>query len=302
MAAFDRRLLVIAFAAANLLTSCMTHNAHPEVHGHRGCRGLLPENTLPAFLQATELGVDYVELDVVISGDGQVVVSHEPWMSHRICTKPDGSTITEAEERSLNLFRMSLAEIQSFGCGDLEHPDFPKQDQRKAYKPTLREVVEAVDEHALLSGVVSPGYSIEIKSDPELYGTHQPPPAEFVRLVLAAIDSLGIEDRCMVQSFDPAVLEVVHAERPDISLALLVENAEGWKENLKRLSFEPDVYSPHFTLVDAKDVEKLRDKNVEVVVWTVNEVADIRKVMALGVDGIISDYPDRVLELLDDEG
>lgn len=298
----DRQRLGLALAVAHLLTSCMTHNAHPEVHGHRGCRGLLPENTLPAFLQATELGVDYVELDVVISADTQVIVSHEPWMSHLICTKPDGSAIAEAEERSLNLFRMSLAEIQTYGCGELEHPDFPKQDQRKTYKPTLREVVEAVDEHALLSGVVSPSYSIEIKSDPDLYGTHQPPPAEFVRLVLAAIDSLGIEDRCVVQSFDPAVLEVVHAERPDISVALLVENADGWKENLKRLSFEPDIYSPHFDLVDAKDIEKLHDKNVEVVVWTVNEAADIRKVMALGVDGIISDYPDRVLELLDDEG
>lgn len=293
--------LATGLLLVTLSSACMTHNSHPEVHGHRGCRGLLPENTLPAFTRATELGVDYLELDVVISGDGQVVVSHEPWMSHSICLRPNGDSISETDERSLNLFKMTAAEIRTYDCGSLEQADFPEQDQVKAYKPILREVVEMADEHALLSGVPAPGYSIEIKSDPALYGTHQPAPAEFVRIVLEAIDSLGLADRCILQSFDPAVLEVVHAERPDITVALLVENQIGWKENLKRLSFEPDIYSPWFGLIDAKDVEKLHDKNVEVVVWTVNEAADIRAVMALGVDGIISDYPDRVMLALEDE-
>ncbi|MBK8499783.1 MAG: glycerophosphodiester phosphodiesterase [Flavobacteriales bacterium] len=274
-------------------------NEHPEVSGHRGCRGLLPENTIPGFIKATELGVDWLELDVVISGDGQVVVSHEPWISHRICLRPGGDSISVDEERSLNLFRMGLSEIQGYDCGSLAHPDFPGQATQRAYKPTLREVVETVDEHAMNNSLTAPGFMIEIKSDPAFYGVYQPIPAEFARVVVETIDSLGIADRCVVQSFDPAVLEVMHAERPDITLAFLVENEEGWKENLKRLSFEPDIYSPHFSLIDARDVEKLHGRNVEVVVWTVNDEEDIRKLLALGVDGIISDYPDRVIGIVE---
>ena len=291
----------IALLSTVALTACTMHNDHPEVYGHRGCRGLMPENTLPAFLKAVDLEVDHLELDVVISGDGQVVVSHEPWMSHVICRMPNGDSIAEADERALNLYKMTLAEIQRFDCGSKGHPGFPAQEVQRTSKPSLREVVDAVDEHTMMSGVTTPDYMIEIKSDPALYGSHQPAPAAFVQAVLATLDSLGIADRCTIQSFDPAVLEVMHAERPEITLAFLIENQDGWKANLKRLSFEPDIYCPHFALLDAKDVEKLHERNVDVVVWTVNEPEDIRKVLTLGVDGIISDYPDRVFVVLDAE-
>lgn len=291
---------IAALSVCLILSACTMHNEHPEVYGHRGCRGLLPENTIPAFLKAVELEVDHLELDVVISGDGQVVVSHEPWMNHLICLRPNGDTIQEVDERSLNLYKMTVTEIQAFDCGSLAHPDFGSQEQVKTYKPTLREVVDAVEEHAMMQGLSAPGYAIEIKSDPALYGAFQPTPAEFVTIVTETLDALDITDRCTIQSFDPAVLEVMHAERSDIAVAFLVENADGWKDNLKRLSFEPDIYSPHFSLIDLRDVEKLHDRNVDVVVWTVNEEADIRAALALGVDGVISDYPDRVIAVLDE--
>lgn len=267
----------------------------PEVHGHRGCRGLLPENTVPAFMKAAELGVDWIELDVVISGDSQVVVSHEPWMSHEICTDPEGEPITEAAERSHNLYRMPVAEIQRYDCGSKEHPRFPQQERHRAHKPTLREAVEAVEEAAFMQGGSSPNWNIEIKSDPADYGTFQPRPADAARLVLATIDSLGIADRCIIQSFDPAVLRAVHAADQDITLALLVENNEGLEANLQRLGFDPTIYSPRFTLADEALLSKLHDRRIRLVVWTVNEPVDIRRMIRMGVDGIISDYPDRVL-------
>lgn len=289
------------FALASSLAACMTTtNTQPEVYGHRGCRGALPENTIPAFLRATELGVDYLELDVVISADGQVVVSHEPWMSHVICLQPNGDPVAEAEERSFNLYTMSSREIRAFDCGSLAHPDFPEQEPAKAYKPVLHEVLEAVDEHALLSGVAPPGFAIEIKSDPALYGTYQPQPAEFVGIVLKALDSLGITDRCVLQSFDPAILEAIHAERPEIDLSFLIENADGWMANLARLSFTPRIYSPWFGSLDEASLAKLHEMNVAVVVWTVNEREDIEQMIALGVDGIISDHPERVIRALEE--
>ncbi|MBK7945382.1 MAG: hypothetical protein IPJ85_08780 [Flavobacteriales bacterium] len=167
-----------------------TRNEAPEVHGHRGCRGLLPENTLPAFLRAAELGVDWLELDVVISADDQVIVSHEPWMSHVICTDAEGNTIAEENERTFNLYRMTAAEIRAFDCGGLEHPRFPKQQQRRAYKPTLREVVETVEEAVLMSGG-QPGFNIGSRAIPRCMERISPSRMEFARLVLATIDSLG---------------------------------------------------------------------------------------------------------------
>lgn len=291
---------LLAAVCAVTLSACMPQkNIHPDVHGHRGCRGLLPENTIPAFLKATDLGCDFLEMDVVISADGQVVVSHEPWMDHLICLDPNGDPIAEANERSHNLYRMSAAEIRTYDCGSLEHPDFPEQDQRKAFKPLLRNLIELVDEHALLSGVAPPSFNIELKSDSALYGSFQPDPVTFVGIVLGVIDEIGIGDRCILQSFDPAILEALHRERPEIPLAFLVEDDADLGTQLARLTFPPAIYSPHFTLADTDLLSALRARNIELVVWTVNEPADIKGMLDLGVDGIISDYPDRVFGLLD---
>lgn len=292
---------ILHLLAATLLVACeMPAGTNPpEVHGHRGCRGLLPENTVPAFLHAAELGVDWVELDVVISADSQVVVSHEPWMHHGICLDPQGDTISVANERGHNLYRMSVAEIQRYDCGSLDHSAFPGQERRRVHKPTLREVVEAMDEAALMGGSGAPGFNIEIKSDPAHYGTHQPRPAEFARLVMAAIDSLGLAGRAMIQSFDPAVLGAVHGLDPEIPLAMLVEQSDGLDADLQRLGFKPAAYSPRFRMADEALVRDLRSRGIALHVWTVNEPSDIKRMIALGVDGIISDYPDRVIQLIE---
>jgi glycerophosphoryl diester phosphodiesterase len=275
-------------------------NLHPDVHGHRGCRGLLPENSMPAFLRATELGCDYLELDVVLSGDGQVVVSHEPWMSGRICLAPAGEDIPRKREQELNLHRMSVAEIRRYDCGSLEHPDFPHQELMPVHKPTLREVVEAVDEHTLMNGMASASFNIEIKSRPEWYGIFQSQPAPYVAAVIATIDSLGIAERCLLQSFDPAILEAIREQRPGIPLAFLVEESRGVAADLSLLSFVPEVYSPWFPLVDRRVLRQVRELGMDLVVWTVNEPQDIRRMLDLGVDGIISDYPDRVMRALEE--
>ena len=280
----------------------MTEYRHPpEVHGHRGCRGLYPENTLPAFFRAAELGCDRVELDVVISGDGQVIVSHEPWLEHRICRNAHGDSIPEADERSYNLYRMTVKEIQQCDCGKNGHPDFPEQKTMRAVKPTLRQVVEGLEEHVTIHGLRAPGYNIEIKSEPGLYGSYQPMPDEFVRLVLETLDSLGIEEECILQSFDPAILEALHRMAPDIPLSLLVEDADGLEADLARLSFLPQVYSPHYQLVDTTVVNAVHALGMDIAVWTVNENDDIERMMEMGVDAVITDHPERMLRMLGED-
>lgn len=290
----------LGLAALFSLTTCMQEkNLHPDVHGHRGCRGLLPENSIPAFLKAVDLGCDVLELDVVLTGDGQVLVSHEPWMNSLICVYPDGREMTAEQGRALNIHAMTLAEVQSFDCGSLPHPGYPEQDDRPVRKPTLREVVEAVEEHALLAGMPSPSYNVEIKSDPAWYGTYQPRPVAYTLAVINELDALGIAERSILQSFDPAILEAAYAERPDLTLALLVENSLGLEADLARLSFVPAIYGPQFALADEGMLKELRKRGIELMVWTVNEPGDIRRMLDLGVDGIISDYPDRVIKMMD---
>jgi glycerophosphoryl diester phosphodiesterase len=261
----------------------------------------MPENTIPAFTKAVELGCDWLEMDVVITADSQVLVSHEPWMNHLICRSPQGDSITESTEHDFNIHRMSLAEAQRFDCGSATHPDFPDQENRALSKPLLHDVVAAADEKSMELGAGGISYNIEIKSEPTLYGTYQPEPKRFVQLVLSQIDSLGLEDRCVIQSFDPAILEEVHLQHPDLSTSLLVENDDDLATNLKRLSFKPDHYSPAFSMVDKKLVKELEDRDIALLVWTVNDKDDMRRMIKLGVTGIITDYPDRLIAVLDEE-
>ena len=294
--------LYLAAASALLFAGCEYEPVtRPEIHGHRGCRGLLPENTLPAFLKAAELGCDWLEMDVVITADSQVLVSHEPWMEHRICRTPQGDSITEQQAHRFNIYRMSLAEAQKFDCGSAHHPDFPDQENSRQHKPTLREVVEAVDEKAMEDGNMGVGFNIEIKSDPALYDTWQPRPARFAELVLAQLDSLGISARAIIQSFDPAVLEEVHRIDEDMPVALLVDNSDGLEANLKRLSFTPAYYSPAFELVDKDLAKELDARDIALLVWTVNDKADIKRMLKLGVGGIITDQPEKVIALVDED-
>lgn len=298
-----------AYLAAALLPMCIGLGActntdipvRPDVHGHRGCRGLLPENTVPAFLKAAELGCDWLEMDVVITGNNEVLVSHEPWMDHRICTTGEGDPIPAAQERSFNIHRMTLREVQDFDCGSIGHPDFPTQERSDLHKPTLAEVVEEVENQAMMNGWGVQRYNIEIKSDPALYGTYQPRPQPFAERVMATIGALDIGDRCIIQSFDPAVLEAVHALDAAMPTALLVDNTDPLEANLRRLSFAPTYYSVDLPLMDAALVKALRARDIEPLVWTVNEPADMRRMVALGVNGIITDYPDRLIALLDGE-
>lgn len=298
----NSKLIYLATASGLFLAGCTYESVtRPEIHGHRGCRGLLPENTLPAFLKAAELGCEWLEMDVVITADSQVLVSHEPWMDHRICRTPQGDSITEQQAHGFNIYRMSIAEAQAFDCGSSLHPDFPDQEKGVQHKPSLREVVEAVDEQAMEGGSMGVGYNIEIKSDPALYDTYQPRPARFAELVLAQIDSLGISGRTIIQSFDPAVLEAVHALDEEMPVALLVENTDGLDANLKRLTFTPTHYSPAFGLVNKELVKELDERDIQLLVWTVNDKADLKRMMKLGVNGIITDHPDKAITLLDEE-
>jgi glycerophosphoryl diester phosphodiesterase len=274
----------------------------PEVHGHRGCRGLLPENTLPAFMHALALGVDVLELDVVISHDQQVVVSHEPWLSARLGRGPQGQLLPPTEERAYNLYQLSYPLIQGCTVGEWQHPDFPEQQLVLSYRPLLREVLQQVAVAFQQLGRPPVGFSVEIKSSPAGDGIFHPIPAAFLDLVVAELQAADVLSRTTLLSFDSRILQAAHRAYPSLSLCLLIEDKLPAIANLfAELGFEPETLGPDFQLLSAELVDELRTTYpaLRLVPWTVNSLSDLRLVCSWNVDGITTDYPNRLLQILD---
>ncbi len=274
------------------------HREAFDLQGHRGARGLSPENTLPAFRRALELGVDTLEMDVVVNADNHVVVSHEPWMSSAICSHPDGRPVTVAEERELNIYHLDDATLTAYDCGARQHPDFPRQRPEPARKPLLAEVFEAVRQYEEANPGRAVRFSIEIKSRPEHDGVYHPPVEAFAQALSDVIGTFGMQPRTAVQSFDPRALEAIHRSDPGLQTVWLIGNRLSPEENLDRLTFTPDIYSPHFERVDPQLAPLLQARGIGLIPWTVNEVADMQRLIGWGVDGLITDYPDIALDVL----
>ena len=261
-----------------------------DLQGHRGCRGLRPENTVPAFLKATALGVTTLEMDVVISKDNEIVVSHEPWMSHLICSHPDGSRVKKKEEKQLNLYRMTYDEIQQYDCGIRGNKKFPSQKKMEAMKPTLDMVVSAVNEFAKANHFPLPKFNIEIKSEIEDYNVYQPEPTLFVKLVTDEINRLEIEDRTSVQSFDVNVLKLLHQQTERMyTISFLVNSGRKLSSSLRKLSFVPEVFSPHYKLVSPRMVEDCHVLGIKIIPWTINDRESMNQMKEWGCDGGITD-------------
>lgn len=266
-----------------------------DLQGHRGCRGLMPENTLPAFIRAVELGVTTLEMDVVITGDSMIVVSHEPWMSSEICTRPDGNPITKEEEKSLNLYKMNYAEVQTFDCGLKFVEKFPDQKKINAVKPSLKMVVRMIRSFAEDNKYPQPRFNIEIKSVASGYNIYTPEPAKFAEKVVTEISRLGIEDITTLQSFDINVLEELNKNKNrKYKIAYLVEKGKNMKKNLAKLTFKPDIYSPLHSLVKEATVTECHTQSIKIIPWTINDQATMTRLKGWGIDGGITDFPDVV--------
>lgn len=264
-----------------------------DQQGHRGCRGLMPENTIPAMLKAIDLGVTTLETDAVITKDHQVVLSHEPFFNHEISTRPDGSKVTLAEEKSLNIYQMEYAEVKRYDVGMQPHPRFPQQQKLAVAKPLLADMIDAAEAYCATQKKPAIHYNIETKSSVQTDGIYHPVPAEFVELLVGVIRSKKVEDRVTIQSFDIRTLQYLHQRYPAIHTALLIEDYDTrpLPDQLKELGFIPTIYSPHYSLVTPALVKACKDNRLKLVPWTVNDQPTIRKLKQMGVDGIISDYP-----------
>lgn len=265
-----------------------------DLQGHRGARGLMPENTIPGFLHAIDLGVNTLEMDVVITADSQVIVSHEPFMNAEIAIDPNGYRFPESEALKYNIYEMTAEEVSKFDVGLRLHPRFPEQKKIAVSKPLLKTVIDEVEAYASNKELTPLNYNIEIKSKPDTDNVYHPSVPVFSELVYNLINEKLDWKRVTIQSFDFRVLQYFKEKYPEVRLALLIENELPWKENVESLGFTPDIYSCDYMLLSSKSVRQIQKFGMKVIPWTVNERPDMDRLLQWGVDGIITDYPNRI--------
>lgn len=275
----------------------MTLQDRIYIHGHRGARGWRTENSIDGFCHAIELGAHFVEMDIVLTKDEEILVSHEPWMNGSICTHPDGTIIPEEEERQRNIYEMSLIEAQSYHLGELRQERFPNQKRGITFKPSFAEVLREVH-HMASKHPNFLGFNIEIKSRQEWDNVYHPTPMEYARLVLRRLHDLSHPYECIIQTFDFRLLEALHRMKCPYPLVALAESEEECRYALEKISFTPWGIGPHFSMVDEQLVHHCHGAKLELLSWTVNEENDILALAKLGVRHIISDYPDKVAAII----
>ena len=253
-----------------------------DVQGHRGARGLLPENTLPAFQRALGLGVDTLELDCGVTKDGVVVVHHDRRLNPDLARGPDGKWVASPGPTIRSL---TYAELQRYDVGRLRPGSeyakrFPHQQAVDGARiPRLADVLKFKSR-----------FNIETKISPD-HPEETVGPEELARALISEIRKA--KATATIQSFDFRTLRVVEREAPEIPTVYLTDGRDFDPEKMRKLGAK--IWSPNFADVSRNTFEKAKSLGLEVVVWTVNEPADIARALDMGLDGIISDYPDRVL-------
>jgi glycerophosphoryl diester phosphodiesterase len=251
-------------------------------------------------MRAIDLGMDALEMDVVISKDHEVVIAHEPYMPADICAQPDGSRIIKEDELNHNLYKMDYSKIARYNCG-LKHPRFEAQESIHVHRPLLKELFQQAEQYIELNQLSKIQYTIEIKCDKQYDDIYHPAPVNYVGLVLEVIQKHNLSSRCVLQSFDYRILREIRSQAPDIRLSMLIQEDFELSRELDVLGFQPEILGPRFDKVDANLISSCHSKGIRVVPWTVNEVSDMELLIALGVDGIITDYPDRKIACHRDE-
>ena len=262
-----------------------------HVYGHRGARGLYPENTIDGFLRTLNLPIRGFELDLVVSKDKQLIISHEPWMNHQICSAANGAPISEATGKEINIYRSNYHDICKFDCGSKGNPLFPSQQSFYAVKPTLQELINALNK----SCDTPLELLFEIKSNPKWYGHYQPEPDEYASQIIRYIDKLDLNTMPILMSFDPNILNAIKNISSQYKIGFLINNTNSIEENLIHLNFKPELYNLEHSMVTKTIIENLMERDMQIIPWTVNTLDAAKRLSKIGVTSIISDYPDLFL-------
>jgi glycerophosphoryl diester phosphodiesterase len=256
------------------------------VHGHRGARARFPENTLPAFEYAIQQGVDALEMDMAVTKDNVIVISHDPILETPVCSGPRNGVV---------IHTLTLAEVRQWDCGAVQNPNFHTQKAIPGTRmPTLDDVFQ-------LASRGNFDYNIETKSFPDR-PEYTPPPEEFARMVLEKVRQYKLERRIILQSFDFRTLVAMRKLAPEIRLSALTEIDPRAFPTITKEAGHAEIISPYYKLVTAEKVAAAHAAGIQVVPWTVNDPAEWDRLIDARVDAIISDDPASLIAHLKQRG
>ena len=299
-----KKILTIAALAA-LAVSCGAPKQKvyvTDVQAHRGGMGLYPEETLEAMINAIELGVNTLEMDLCITQDRKVILSHDKYFHPRYSTRPDGTPVVAGDPKEY-LFHMPYDSVAKYDVGMKYNPAWPEKKCIPACKPIAADVIDAIEAYTKEKGLAPMKYNIEIKSDPDydggVEGVDWPEYHEFTDLCMEMLDARGLGDRLIVQCFDERALNYINQKYPGHILAYLLEDYEtDVPEAMAKLNFIPQWLSPEHQNVNEELMEYAHKNGMKVVTWTVDDKDEMRRLIGLGVEAIISNYPDRLMEVV----
>ena len=288
---------ILLIMACALLAAC-SHKPAIDVQAHRGGAGLMPENTISAMKNALDLGVNTLEFDLHLSKDGDVVVSHDSYFHPRYSIRPDGTPVMDDEPKEY-LYTMSYDSIAKYEVGLRTVTRWPTQKKIHEVKPLASELIDVCEAYAKEIGLKPVNYNIEIKSWPgDGEGTLWPDYKVFCDTCVPLLLSKNLGDRLIVQCFDVRALNDMHAKWPQLTLSYLTEAEEGGdiEKLLGNLDFKPQWWSPEASVVTPENVAWCHSHGIGVVPWTVDNPDMMRHLVDCGVEAIISNYPDILIQ------
>ncbi|MET0243153.1 MAG: glycerophosphodiester phosphodiesterase family protein [Flavitalea sp.] len=291
-------IIIAAFFSCRSTKYTMLPAAYPAFlkEGHRGARGLVPENTIASMKRALDLGADVVEVDVYITKDGEVLIAHDPYVNRAISTVPGTAELSAEDAKKYTWHQMEYADIKKIDVGSKGNAAFPRQTPQAAYMPLLGELIDSVEAYTRQLSRTPAIYNIEIKSDPKFDGVYQPDAAVIVKKVMDVVHSKNLGKRFYLQSFDKRQIQEVHKSYPDVITAYLVARKLSVDAYLAELGYTPEILSPYYKEVSAQTVADCKKHKMRLVPWTVNTAEEVDSLLALGVNGIITDFPDLLLK------
>ena len=277
MRVFLRFKLFSSILFSILISSPIMGQSEYKIFGHRGCRGIYPENTIEGFKKAIAFGVDGIELDVVVNKNQELVISHESYIDTSYCVT------NKLNNENLNIYKMNISEIQEIDCGSMFVKEFPNQLKVKEKKPTYKEFKKELMDY---QGDIL----FEIKCDYDLVNEYFPDYEKYAKIIFEETRYSRHFDNIHFMSFDYRILNELFKMMPNSKYIYLSSNKEFEKE-MKLLNFEPFGVGIDFNIISQKTIDLVHNKKQVIYGWTINDEENSKSLTSMGLDGVITDYP-----------
>ena len=277
MRVFFRFKLYSGILFSILTSSPIMGQSEYKIFGHRGCRGIYPENTIEGFKKAIEFGVDGIELDVVVNKNQELVISHESYIDTSYCLT------NKIDNESLNIYKMNISEIQDIDCGSKFVKEFPNQLKVKEKKPTYKEFKKELIDY---QGDIL----FEIKCDYDLVNEYFPDYEKYAKIIFEETRFSRHFDNIYFMSFDYRILNELFKIMPNSKYIYLSSNKE-FEKQMKLLNFEPFGVGIDFNIISQKIIDLVHNKKQVIYGWTINDEENSKSLTSMGLDGVITDYP-----------